>query len=58
MVTKCETFSANFEELEESNYLKKVKKYYNWMPETNLRSGFYILIEWMKKNYTLIKPHF
>ena len=38
--------------------LKKVKKYYNWMPETNLRSGFYILLEWMKKNYTLIKPHF
>lgn len=25
LVTKCGTFSANFEELEESNYLKKVK---------------------------------
>ena len=38
--------------------LKKVKKYYNWMPKTNLRFGFSILLEWMKKNYTLIKPHF
>lgn len=38
--------------------LKKVKKYYNWMPKTNLRCGFSILLEWMKKNYTLIKLHF
>ena len=38
--------------------LQKVKKYYNWFPKTDLRLGFYILLEWMKKNYTLIKPHF
>jgi CDP-paratose 2-epimerase len=38
--------------------LQKVKKYYNWMPKTDLSHGFYILLEWMKKNYTLIKPHF
>jgi CDP-paratose 2-epimerase len=38
--------------------LQKVRKYYNWFPKTDLRLGFYILLEWMKKNYTLIKPHF
>lgn len=38
--------------------LQKVKKYYNWFPKTDLRIGFYILLEWMKKNYALIKPHF
>jgi CDP-paratose 2-epimerase len=38
--------------------LKKVKKYYNWYPKTDLRIGLYVILEWMKKNYTLIKSHF
>lgn len=38
--------------------LDKVKKYYNWYPRTDLRTGLYIILEWMKKNYTLIKSHF
>lgn len=38
--------------------LDKVKKYYNWYPRTDLRNGLYIILEWMKKNYTLIKSHF
>jgi len=38
--------------------LKKVKKYYNWYPKTDLRIGVYVILEWMKKNYTLIKSHF
>jgi len=38
--------------------LDKVKKYYNWYPRTDLRTGLYIILEWMKKNYTLIKSYF
>jgi CDP-paratose 2-epimerase len=38
--------------------LDKVEKYYNWRPKTDLKIGFYAILEWMKKNYTLIKPHF
>ena len=38
--------------------LQKVKKYYHWYPKINLKQGFNILFEWMKKNYVLIKPHF
>ena len=38
--------------------LDKVKKYYNWYPKTDLKIGLYALLEWMKKNYTLIKPFF
>jgi dTDP-D-glucose 4,6-dehydratase len=38
--------------------LDKVKKYYNWHPKTDLKIGLYKILEWMKKNYTLIKPHF
>jgi CDP-paratose 2-epimerase len=38
--------------------LDKVKKYYNWHPKTDLKIGLYTILEWMKKNYTLIKPHF
>jgi CDP-paratose 2-epimerase len=38
--------------------LDKVKKYYNWHPKTDLKIGLYAILEWMKKNYTLIKRHF
>jgi CDP-paratose 2-epimerase len=38
--------------------LDKVKKYYNWHPKIDLKIGLYTILEWMKKNYTLIKPHF
>ena len=38
--------------------LDKVKKYYSWRPKTELRIGLHAILEWMKKNYTLIKPHF
>jgi CDP-paratose 2-epimerase len=38
--------------------LDKVKKYYNWYPKTNLINGLYIILKWMKNNYTSIKPHF
>jgi CDP-paratose 2-epimerase len=38
--------------------LDKVKKYYSWRPKTELRMGLHAILEWMKKNYTLIKPHF
>ena len=39
-------------------YLDKVEKYYNWLPKTDLKIGLYAILEWMKKNHTLIKPHF
>ena len=38
--------------------LDKVKKYYNWHPKTDLKIGLYTILEWMKKNYTLIKHLF
>jgi CDP-paratose 2-epimerase len=38
--------------------LDKVKKYYNWYPKTNLINGLYIILKWMKNNYTSIKPYF
>jgi CDP-paratose 2-epimerase len=38
--------------------LNKVKKYYNWIPKTDLRKGLYVILKWMKNNYTLIKPYF
>jgi len=38
--------------------LDKVKKYYSWHPKTDLKIGLYAILEWMKKNYTLIKRHF
>jgi CDP-paratose 2-epimerase len=38
--------------------LDKVKKYYNWRPKIDLKIGLYVILEWMKNNYTLIKRHF
>jgi len=38
--------------------LNKVKKYYNWLPKTDLRKGLYVILKWMKNNYNLIKPYF
>jgi CDP-paratose 2-epimerase len=38
--------------------IDKVKKYYNWCPKTDLKIGLNAILEWMRKNYTLIKPHF
>ena len=38
--------------------LDKVEKYYDWLPKTDLKIGIYGILEWMKKNHTLIKPHF
>ena len=38
--------------------LNKLEKYYKWLPKTDLKIGLYAILEWMKKNHTLIKPHF
>lgn len=38
--------------------LNKVKKYYNWLPKTDLRKGLHVILKWMKNNHTLIKPYF
>ena len=70
LTEKCQNITKNYPKIksipETSKYdipvfissNKKIKKYYNWIPKTNINNILKFNLKWLKKDYKKIKKFF